>query len=76
MDDVKIWKVFIILGSLFLVLGLGLYLGQKMNLPFRLGELTGDIKIQSESTKFYFPITSCLLISGILSAISFIIKKF
>lgn len=41
-----------------------------------LGRLPGDIKIESENSKFYFPITTCLLISAVFSLIAYISKKF
>ena len=34
-----------------------------------LGRLPGDIRIETESGGFYFPIVTCLLISVVLSAI-------
>lgn len=41
-----------------------------------LGKLPGDIRIESEKSNFYFPITTCLIISGILSLLSWLIKHF
>lgn len=40
-----------------------------------LGRLPGDIRIESANTKFYFPITSSLIISAILSLLAFLFRK-
>jgi hypothetical protein len=34
-----------------------------------LGRLPGDIRIESKSFRFYFPLATCLLLSLVLSAI-------
>jgi len=41
-----------------------------------LGRLPGDIRIESENAKFYFPITTCLIISGLFTLITWIIRHF
>lgn len=60
----------IILGIIFIVLGLFLTYGLKI---FPLGRLPGDIKIEKKNFVFYFPITTCLLLSLILTLILSII---
>lgn len=40
-----------------------------------LGRLPGDIRIESENTKIYFPITTCIIISVIMTVISYFFKK-
>ncbi|MBL7157345.1 MAG: DUF2905 domain-containing protein [Candidatus Omnitrophica bacterium] len=40
-----------------------------------LGRLPGDIIIQKKNFSFYFPVTTCILISIILSAIFFLFFK-
>lgn len=44
-------------------------------LPLRFGKLPGDIYIQGKSSSFYFPVVTCLLISGLLSLVMWIIRK-
>jgi uncharacterized protein HemY len=39
------------------------------------GKLPGDIFIKKENFSFYFPLTTCILISIILSAIMFFLGK-
>ncbi len=41
-----------------------------------LGRLPGDIRVERPGMKFYFPITTMLLISLLLSALLWIIKRF
>jgi hypothetical protein len=40
-----------------------------------LGSLPGDIRIESESGGFYFPIVTCLVISVVLSLILWFINR-
>lgn len=40
------------------------------------GRLPGDIRIIRENVRFYFPVTSLLLLSAILSLILYIIGRF
>jgi len=51
--------IFTAAGVLFLILG---------KIPF-LGKLPGDILIQKKNFTFYFPLTTCILLSIILSFI-------
>ncbi len=39
------------------------------------GRLPGDIRIEKENFRFYFPITSMLLISGLINLILYLIRK-
>ena len=40
-----------------------------------LGHLPGDIYIKNKNFKFYFPITTCILISIIITLIIWLFKK-
>lgn len=62
------------LGLLLLGLGVLIIAAGKLHLP--LGRLPGDIRYQSENTSFYFPLTTCLLLSGLVSLIFWLIGKF
>ncbi len=59
--------------ALFLIGG-GIYLAAKFGIP--LGRLPGDIRIEGEYGGFYFPITSSILVSVILTLIVNIISRF
>ena len=58
-------RIFIILGSLLLVIGIALAYAPWLFSWF--GKLPGDIRIEREQGVFFFPITSMLLVSIVLS---------
>ena len=64
-------KIFIFVGVLFIILGVILYIFK----GFPLFRLPGDIVIDKGNFKFYFPITSSIIISIVLSIIFSIIIK-
>jgi Protein of unknown function (DUF2905) len=41
-----------------------------------LGRLPGDISIERENFRFYFPLMTCLLLSGILTLIFWVVRFF
>ena len=64
-------KALIVIGLLLVVAGLAWpWLGK---LP--LGRLPGDIVVDRENFRFYFPLTTMILISILLSAILWFIRK-
>jgi len=65
-------KLLILLGVLIIVIGLLLLVGEKI--PW-IGKLPGDIIIRKEKFSFYFPITTCIIISIILTFLFWIIRK-
>lgn len=65
-------KIFIFIGVVFILVGIFLYIFK----DFPLFRLPGDIVIEKENFKFYFPITSAIIISVVLSLIFSIISKF
>jgi ribose/xylose/arabinose/galactoside ABC-type transport system permease subunit len=40
-----------------------------------LGRLPGDIRVETENGVFYFPITTCLVISIVLSLVAWFIRR-
>ena len=58
--------------TLFLIGG-GVYLAAKFGIP--LGRLPGDIRIEGENGSFYFPITSSILVSVVLTIVLNLIGK-
>ncbi|HCJ67424.1 MAG TPA: DUF2905 domain-containing protein [Elusimicrobia bacterium] len=63
-------RIFIFLGLLFVLIGIFMLFGEKIsNIPFlnKLGKLPGDIRIEKENFRFYFPLTTCIIISIILT---------
>ena len=43
-------------------------------LPLRLGRLPGDIAWQCKNGSFYFPITTCILLSVVFTLISWLVQ--
>ena len=66
-----IQKIFIIIGVLFIIVGL-VYPFLK---DIGLGRLPGDIVIKKENSSFYFPIVTCIIISIVISLILMFFKK-
>jgi hypothetical protein len=67
-------------GRLLITLGLilvavGLLVSFSGRLPFRLGRLPGDIYIQGKNGSFYFPVTTCIVVSVVLSLAMWIVRK-
>lgn len=65
-------KTLIVLGLLLAVVGVVLVLAGRI--PW-LGNLPGDISIQRERYSFYFPITTSIIISVILSLVLYFFKR-
>lgn len=68
-----IWKFFILTGIVFIVIGAVLLLLGPKAIGWR---LPGDIIYRKENLTIYFPVTTCIIISIILSLIlRFIFRK-
>jgi len=65
-------KTLIILGVILIVIGLAFTYGPKI--PW-LGKLPGDISIKKDNFSFYFPITTSIIISIILTILFTIFRK-
>jgi len=65
-------KMLIILGVVLVVIGLAFTYGPKI--PW-LGKLPGDISIKKDNFSFYFPITTSIIISIILTILFSIFRK-
>ncbi len=66
-----IQKIFLLIGTLFIILGL-IYPFLK---DIGFGKLPGDIIIKRENSSFYFPIVTCVIVSILISLILFFFKK-
>jgi len=60
-------------GVILFLVGGGLYLSSKFGIP--LGRLPGDIRIEGENGSFYFPVTSSILVSVVLTILLNIISR-
>jgi hypothetical protein len=61
-------------GIVLFLIGVGIYFATKFGIP--LGRLPGDIRIEGENGSFYFPLTTSILISVILTIVLNLISKF
>ena len=65
-------RMLIIFGVLLVVVGLLVYAGPGVPL---LGKLPGDIRIERPGFRLYFPLTTCLLLSAVVSGLLLLISK-
>jgi hypothetical protein len=65
-------KSLIIIGLVIAAVGAVLTLSGK--LPW-LGRLPGDIYIKKEGFSFFFPITSCILLSALISLLLWLLRR-
>lgn len=70
----ELGRLLLILGIAIVFVGVLLYFGGR--LPFRLGQLPGDIVHRGEHTTFYFPITTSIVLSIGLSLILWLVSHF
>lgn len=66
-------KVMMMGGVILIVLGILWQFGGRF---LHLGRLPGDIVIEKENFRFYFPVVTCILLSIVLSLIFYIVRLF
>jgi hypothetical protein len=67
-------KYIVIVGAAIVVIGILIYFfHDKLNW---FGRLPGDIRIERDNFRFYFPVTTMILLSVLISAILWVIRKF
>ena len=62
-----IGRSLVILGLVIMALGVALIFSDR--LPFKIGQLPGDIVWRGKNTTFYFPVVTSILISLVLSLV-------
>ena len=66
-------KILIIAGVILIIAGIIIsFAGNKLNW---IGHLPGDIRIEKENMRFYFPITTMIILSIVLSVIIWLVRK-
>ncbi len=66
-------KYIIIAGLVLMIFGATVYfIGDKLNW---LGRLPGDIRVEKDNFKFFFPITTMIIVSVVINLIIVIIRK-
>lgn len=66
-------KILILIGLGIIILGGLLWLFSRI--PFA-GKLPGDISIEKDNFTFYFPVTTCIIISVVITVILSIVLRF
>ncbi|PQO30765.1 DUF2905 domain-containing protein [Blastopirellula marina] len=64
---------FIVIG--IVIVGVGLVWLLFPSIPW-LGKLPGDIRIEGENTRIYIPITTCIVLSVLLTGIMWLVRYF
>jgi hypothetical protein len=65
-------RILIIMGFILIIFGLAFLFADKI--PF-LGKLPGDIYVKKDRFTFYFPLTTSLIISIIMTVIFWLFRK-
>jgi len=63
-------RLLIVAGIVLVVVGL-----LAAHTPLRLGRLPGDIYIHGKNFTFYFPLTTCILLSALVSLVVWLLRK-
>ncbi len=64
MESNNFAKLLVVAGLFFLLMGLSLFIGDKIPL---VGRLPGDILLEKKNFKLYFPFGTCVLLSILLT---------
>ena len=67
-------KVLVAAGGLLILIGAMVIVAGRMNVP--LGRLPGDISYKGRNTAFFFPITTCIILSVVLSLVMWLVNRF
>ncbi|HEY5656449.1 MAG TPA: DUF2905 domain-containing protein [Myxococcota bacterium] len=65
-------RTLIVAGAILVLLGLVLHANPSIPL---LGKLPGDVRIERPGLRVYIPVTTCILVSVVLSALLWLLSK-
>jgi hypothetical protein len=65
-------KMLIVMGIFLVLLGIIMTAGPKISW---IGRLPGDIIIKKDHFSFYFPLTSCIIVSIILTLLFYLLRR-
>jgi hypothetical protein len=65
-------KLLILIGLILALVGLVLWLGPKI--PW-LGKLPGDIRYEGKHVRLYLPLTTCVIISVVISILLYLLSR-
>jgi hypothetical protein len=66
-------RTLIVAGLLLVAIGILVTLGDR--LPIRFGRLPGDLVFRWKNGAFYFPVVTCLILSVVLTLLSWLFSK-
>jgi hypothetical protein len=66
-------RTLIVLGLVLVAAGVVVTLAGRSPIPF--GRLPGDIRIQGKNSSFYFPLTTCLIVSAVASLAMWLLRR-
>lgn len=67
-------KYIILIGALIVIIGVLIYFFHDR--LHWIGHLPGDIRVEKENFKFYFPITTMIFLSLLITALVAVIRRF
>lgn len=74
MNHEQLGKTLLVIGIFIIIAGIVVFFfGNKLNF---LGRLPGDIRIEKSNFRLYIPITTMIILSILLTLLSFIFRKF
>lgn len=68
-------KTLIAMAAVLALVGVAFYFSDRFPLLQRFGKLPGDITVTRGNVRFYFPLTTCLLLSLLATAIAWFLKR-
>jgi hypothetical protein len=71
----EVGRTLIVVGVLLVVAGGLLVLFGRTGIPFGLGRLPGDIYVKRDGFTFYLPITTSIVVSVVLSAVLWLLRR-
>ena len=66
-------KMLLVFGGILVLIGAILVLGGRAHLP--IGRLPGDIVFRGKHTTVYFPLVTCIVLSGVLTLVLWLLGK-
>jgi hypothetical protein len=71
----ELGKMMVFAGVVLAAIGALVWLSSRSGgLPLRIGRLPGDIAYQGKHGSFYFPIVTCILLSVVLTLITWLVQ--
>ncbi|HHW26906.1 MAG TPA: DUF2905 domain-containing protein [Firmicutes bacterium] len=72
MEPGDVGRLLMTVGVVIVIIGAVFYFGGRF---IRLGRLPGDIHIRRGNFTFYFPVATCIILSLLLSAIMWLVRR-